>query len=703
MSQRVWEQLELALERLVFHKPSEDEDPRVGIAPDRTQNKVVSDKYEYVPLTGGRKSFRLLELLPGTRQQDIECTLTECCLDHRPQSYDALSYVWGDIATSTPIQINGRTLMVTSNLRAALLNLRKVDRPCTIWVDAICIDQNKVPERNHQVSIMGDIYRNAARTLVWLGDSRPFYTKKAYAIVEELAAEATSRQYARPDLDSNYLLSSLLGAERIESPNFDRFKDDVSVLHLACASWWLRTWTVQEILLSTEAVIVAGTYSMDWDRFCAGIDYGLAIGVWNPVLLGVVLDPVVIPYLSMRSLRKQRRSFRQPPVSRPSTTAPAPALLDLLIQCRFRQASDPRDKVYALLGIKDVSQNRQASVLGIEPDYGLSASEVYCHTARQLLLQSGNLNILGACTATTSQELPSWVPDWSTNSPHPLMYDARGRDRQTHASRGTQAVPRFVDNASVLVPTGHEVVTVTRLSPVLHRLHRNSSEVKLIKRGDTLLTRLSALGQIFARLMQIYWELSSVIPHLATFQDWEDFARETRPPASQGMPLPTDPDPPVGEGGYDPLAVYWQTLCVGTMAPGGRRATAQLFYAWRASLRAIFRLRQWHADSLLRPLAFVGYVMRTWREYSEFAFLLEHVYERRLGRGEDESLILLPERAEIGDRVVLVKGGRQPLVFRRDDGSGGQARYEFVGEAYVHGLMDGEGFEEGKCVEMRIR
>jgi hypothetical protein len=82
--------------------------------------------------------------------------------------------------------------------------------------------------------------------------------------------------------------------------------------------------------------------------------------------------------------------------------------------------------------------------------------------------------------------------------------------------------------------------------------------------------------------------------------------------------------------------------------------------------------------------------------------LLEHVYERRLGRGEDGSLVLLPENAEIGDRVVLVKGGRQPLVLRRD-GSGGQGRYRFVGEAYLHGLMDGERFEESKCVEMRIR
>ncbi|KAK3340003.1 heterokaryon incompatibility protein-domain-containing protein [Lasiosphaeria hispida] len=614
--------------------------------------------------------------------------------------------------------------MVTLNLRTALLNIRQPGQPCTLWVDAVCIDQANVLERSHQVSIMAGIYRNATRTIVWLGDSRPPFTKKAYAIVEALAAEATSRQYAGAEATLNGLSLSLLGTKRIESPSFDRFRDDFSVLHLACAGWWFRTWTVQEILLASQAVVMTGTFTMDWDQFCAGIDYGLAIGIWNPVMLGIVVDPVVIPYLSMSALRKQRRSpSSRPPSCGPSAVIPAQALLELLTRCRFRQASDPRDKVYALLGLEDgEDQDTQVSALGIEPDYRRSETEVYCHTARHLLLHSADLNMLGASTATTNQTLPSWVPDWSNAAaagPHPLMHDARGRPRGTHASRGTQNTPRFSGDGRVLVLGGHELTTITRVSPVLHRLQRDSTNFKIIKRGDTLLTRLAALGQVFAHLARVYWELSSVIPHLATFWDWEAFARERSrlPPESRhtlsSSPSPppspqTDPSPlPIigeggGGGGHDPLAVYWQTLCTGTMAQGGRYATSQLFYSWRASLRSIFQLRHWHVDSLLRPLAFVGYLMHTWREYNEFACLLEHVYERRLGRGEDGFLVLLPERAEVGDRLVLVKGGRQPLVLR-GEGSAGEGLYRFVGEAYIHGAMNGERFEEAKCVEMRIR
>ncbi|EEU42374.1 uncharacterized protein NECHADRAFT_79878 [Fusarium vanettenii 77-13-4] len=548
--------------------------------------------------------------------------------------------------------------MITTNLRTALLNIRKPDQPCTIWVDAVCIDQNSVLERNHQVSIMADIYRNAARTIVWLGESRPAYTAKAFTMVDELAAEAISRKHPSMDIDPYNLPLVLLDRKPTESPLFHRFRDDFSILHLACAEWWFRAWTVQEILLASQAVVMAGTLTMDWNRFSAGINYGLTLGIWNPVTLGIIVDPIVIPYLSTYALWEQRQG--------PSITTPEQTLMELLIQCRFRQASDPRDKVYALLGLIDADADKSASSFAIEADYRLSTSQVYCHAARKLLLQSGDLNVLGACTPTTNLELPSWVPDWSAPSgPRPIMHDARGKLRQTHASCGTKATPRFIDDNRHLMLEGHEVMTITHLSSVLHRLQRDGSGFKPIKAGDTLMARLASLGQLFMLVMAIYWELSSVVPHLATFWDWEAFAQES--PVSSKSSQDTSSTNPEFEDGYDPLAVYWQTLCVGTFASGGRHATSQLFYSWRSSLRPVFHLYQWRVDSLFRPLAFLGYVMRTWRDYSEFASLLEHVYERRLGRGENGFLALLPGEAEVGDKIVLVKGGRVPLLLRRDE------------------------------------
>lgn len=60
---------------------------------------------------------------------------------------------------------------VTENLHTALKRFRFPDKPRTLWVDAICINQQDVPERNQQVQIMGPIFKNAGCVLVWLGEA----------------------------------------------------------------------------------------------------------------------------------------------------------------------------------------------------------------------------------------------------------------------------------------------------------------------------------------------------------------------------------------------------------------------------------------------------------------------------------------------------------------------------------------------------
>lgn len=118
-------------------------------------NENISDStYDYEQLDTSTSSIRLLELFPGTRQDDIACRLFECRLNEQHEAYEALSYVWGDTKELTPVRVNDKTLMIGKNLRTALLNIRKVDEPRIVWVDGICINQSEVRERNHQVSYM---------------------------------------------------------------------------------------------------------------------------------------------------------------------------------------------------------------------------------------------------------------------------------------------------------------------------------------------------------------------------------------------------------------------------------------------------------------------------------------------------------------------------------------------------------------------
>jgi hypothetical protein len=50
-----------------------------------------------------------------------------------------------------------------------LYSVRRKVAPQTHWIDALCINQSNTAERNQQVAIMGRIYRQSERVLIWLG------------------------------------------------------------------------------------------------------------------------------------------------------------------------------------------------------------------------------------------------------------------------------------------------------------------------------------------------------------------------------------------------------------------------------------------------------------------------------------------------------------------------------------------------------
>lgn len=110
----------------------------------------------------------MIELLPGVDASPIQCNIVETSLAD-PPDYEALSYCWGNPEMKTSILLQNKAFKITVNLFDALWCLRKENQKRLLWVDAICIDQTNIRERNHQVRLMRDIYKNACRTLIWLG------------------------------------------------------------------------------------------------------------------------------------------------------------------------------------------------------------------------------------------------------------------------------------------------------------------------------------------------------------------------------------------------------------------------------------------------------------------------------------------------------------------------------------------------------
>jgi hypothetical protein len=151
----------------------------------------LSDPPLYQPLILGRKEIRLLEVKAGCAAAPLNCRLS-LLEDLRP-IYETSSYCWGDAGKRGIISVNDMEIQVPSSARNALLCLRYASQDRTLWISAVCINQQNFHDRAQQVSIMGDVHFNGQRCLVYLGEDDGIAHKasKAIQIVVDVARQKT--------------------------------------------------------------------------------------------------------------------------------------------------------------------------------------------------------------------------------------------------------------------------------------------------------------------------------------------------------------------------------------------------------------------------------------------------------------------------------------------------------------------------------
>jgi hypothetical protein len=227
----------------------------------------------YSTLTSPR-NIRILRLLPAKgRAVPLHCTLEEISIDDAKDNpniqYDALSYVWGHPqdrlifchcgdGTST----DTTTVKVTQNCETALFSLRDKRHTITLWIDAICIDQSSIIEKNVQVPLMRDVYMNARKVLIWFGDESKEVTasfrktQKYNRLLKLHKGFWTTGPFSRQK-SFRHLVLSMIG---IIPPGEDAAR---LILH----PWMHRVWTTQELILSRHPVVVHGKAQLDWAFF----------------------------------------------------------------------------------------------------------------------------------------------------------------------------------------------------------------------------------------------------------------------------------------------------------------------------------------------------------------------------------------------------------------------------------------------------
>lgn len=584
-----------------------------------------------------------------SRTDPISCSLLTWSIDDLPAPFEALSYTWGDAKERHWITIDGKAIDVTPNLLGALQQFRQPDQDRLVWVDAVCINQQDIPERGSQVLLMDLVYKRAARVLIWLGvaysqSNLAFELIKKIAAVMDVDRKSHSEGNNGGGIYHKYIMQQDLVERGLPHHNDPAW---LALDALFWRQWFLRVWVVQEVCVPETAIVVCGTDTINFDVFSDVCGYlnNTAIGS----MTGLSADRV----LSLRSARAQYQSNDRA------------SLVAQLISSRTCLATNAVDKVFALLNIsKDVPTDA-----ALRPDYHKTPTMVFSDVARILL--AGNLDLLNFNSDKVwrvQADLPSWAPDWSC-APREFSFLFANEGPWLHAGK----------------------VSVDSSAPDI----RFSEDKKVLYAKGRILDEITKVGESYfifssARLGKAHNDWYA--KHLDKDEVLYRFSRHRRWTMWERMALKLKTYPPTGE---DVRTVFQRTITADAKFPprivGGEAKPMDL-----EELYTAFRKLQ-----SIEP--FTGREKMTEEEVrvqkDNHDLFNQKVraaaYGRKLFTTKNGYIGLAPVSSATGYFVAILHGARTAYILKKKK----NGNYSLVGESYLHGFMHGEGLNDGKPVE----
>lgn len=671
-------------------------------------------RIQYSPLDRDKQEIRLLELLPRSSDRKRKlfptCRIFHACLPAGPR-FTALSYVWGDAKNKQVILVDDSPVLVTKNLYEAMMALRPINEPLVIWIDALCINQADDDEKSWQVGSMQEIYRRAHQVLAWLGPAE----NKSDSVVDHLDYLGGQFELLTPEIPSPWeyawqnlalVLGSLLRgdiptAEMTKPLRSSRplIREDYMPLfdfidayyeqkglkmiralkYFITRPWWGRIWVLQEIALPENAQFVCGTKTISRDR-CAS-----AIRTYSMWWMSLA-EKATTGKLSTLS-RHQRKAFRKLPLHRPTVMLSVQEVykdnqftLAALLRAtcvgshnlrlhgpHHMEATDPRDKIYALLGL--ASDREELKNKGIIPNYSRSCTYQDLYSCVMVvLIQAGYISLLSLCQhAGTSTGLPSWVPHWSSSITH-MLQDVR----DDHVT----IYPTFSASGRSL---DYPEVSVIRKGGTIREISLKGLVYDEISRAGSFPERASSrevpLSETFTWPSR--WLTEFLLLTYNNQQAYKNFEDRLRAAARSSIGE-------VGWGGggfqerigdsrFDDAVVLLRDGMLRDGLEHIRKSYIKL---------EVERFLAEKANGNMTRLGPPGKIR-----------LANEIMGKSLGRlpfiTRKGHLVLSYDRAEKGDKIALIKGSQVPFVLRRQD----EQSYLLIGEASVDGIMDGEAVE----------
>lgn len=313
------------------------------------------------------------------------------------------------------IEVDGSSLSIGGNLYSFIQQFRSASKEANYyWIDALCINQSDLAERNEQIQYMRQIYARAHRTVVWLGrvsdesNLAIMFLNQWYQALEYwiriiiLLPHLPDRDFRRAlQLPGrNEMLAELL------DPRCDQMRRALKMLFER--PWWTRMWIYQEFSVSKSICFHCGPESIEevsmakfaggWLSFLRGLEkLGPEVRVIN-----ALKDIKVHRYMFLVQQRAERFRHLNGIATKPMDLA------HLLTWTEHLKATNPLDKLYAILGMDEVGD------IQVVPAYEDSVPKVFTNFVSAYAKAKPDLNILahaGVGLIGADPQFPSWVLD----------------------------------------------------------------------------------------------------------------------------------------------------------------------------------------------------------------------------------------------------------------------------------------------------
>jgi len=414
-----------------------------------------------------------------------------------------------------------------------------------------------------------------------------------------------------------------------------------SVAYFFAQPWWNRIWTVQEYVLNSQVNFQCGNHVLP-DRVLINFVENINAHARTCCADGHTLDQKGSK--SRKSIFSGTNGLQYLVNRRAKGHAD---LVDLMAVFRTRQAKDERDRVYGVLGLTYEHYSRELSI-----DYLLSVEEIYTQATIAQISLTKNLDILSHVFYDRESKTPSFVPNWAMPLPSDLprsIYIQRVRSLHLYnASRGRGAEIQEIIRDLSLVTKCLVFDTIVTLTPL---------RLKSEERMDMLLSM--------------------------------------RDIASHGTSI---------DGPY--CGILKQTV---------KEALDRTFVGDSITALGVDKMRRAQTEDLANIRKCQSFFVDKKRRLKRKDEVLQGLYQQLRATVSERNFIRTskgyfgwaPKCATVGDLIAILPGGQVPYVLKvKGDtmvGSNSLRRYIFLGDSYIHGIMDGEAIDiaeqEGRCLE----